>query len=99
MNIWKVLFVKCFIFSIVTPCFSAQPPQPDPATSPFKVQFGCDGIRQILYEEELLDIQVIPGMTVPLGLEAMVSIRTKSFRRLRSIFPETARGLILAFMA
>ncbi|MGQ9578110.1 MAG: DUF5695 domain-containing protein [Candidatus Aminicenantales bacterium] len=45
-----------------------------------------DGIRQILYEEGLLDIQVTPGMAIPLGLEAMVSIRTKSF--ISSIIPE-----------
>ncbi|MCX7974279.1 MAG: DUF5695 domain-containing protein [Candidatus Aminicenantes bacterium] len=45
-----------------------------------------DEIRQILYEEGLLDIQVVPGMTIPLGLEAMISIRTKS--PIRSIVPE-----------
>jgi len=36
-----------------------------------------DGVRDVLYGEGLLDIHVVPGMTVPLDLEARFSIRTK----------------------
>jgi len=36
-----------------------------------------DGVRDVLYEEGLFDVQVIPGMTVPQDLEARVSIRTR----------------------
>jgi hypothetical protein len=45
-----------------------------------------DGVRQILYEEGLLDVQVVPGMTVPLGLEAQISVRTRS--AIRAVEPE-----------
>lgn len=60
----------------------------DEITWVFKFRWAddYDGVRQILYEEGLLDIQVVPGMTVPLGLEAMISIRTKS--QIKSIVAE-----------
>ncbi len=54
----------------------------------FKFQWadGYQGVRDVLFREGLLDIQVGPGMTVPEDLEAMVSIRTRS--PIRSIIPE-----------
>ena len=36
-----------------------------------------DGVRQILVDERLIDVQVVPGMTVPVDLFARVALRTK----------------------
>ncbi len=37
---------------------------------------GYDGIRDLLVEQGLIDVQVIPGMTIPTDLEARVALRT-----------------------
>jgi len=37
-----------------------------------------DGMRDILYEEGLFDIQVVPGMSVPSDLKALFSLHTKN---------------------
>jgi len=62
--------------------------QRDGVTYAFKFQWAkdYDGVRDILYREGLLDVNVVPGMTVPLGLDALVSIRTKS--AIASVDPE-----------
>jgi hypothetical protein len=62
--------------------------QRDGITYAFKFRWAkdYDGVRDILFEEGLLDVNVVPGMTVPLGTEASVSIRTRS--PIRSIEPE-----------
>jgi hypothetical protein len=45
----------------------------------FKFRWADDytGIRNILVEEGLIDVQVMPGMTVPNDLEATIALRTK----------------------
>ena len=43
-------------------------------------------IRDILYDEGLFDIRVVPGMTVPLDLPAQIALRTKA--RIESLSPE-----------
>lgn len=50
--------------------------QRDGVTWAFKFRWAKDyqGVRDILYEEGLLDVNVVPGMTVPQGLETQVSI-------------------------
>jgi hypothetical protein len=70
--------------AILTPKFSPE----DEITYMFKFRWAdnYDGVREILYEEGLFDIHVVPGMTVPLDLEAMLSLRTKSV--ITSIIPE-----------
>ena len=45
-----------------------------------------DGVRDLLYDEGLFDINVVPGMTVPTDLPALLSLRTN--RRIDSIVPE-----------
>ena len=52
----------------------------DGVTYAFKFRWanGYDGVRNVLFEEGLLDVNVVPGMTVPTGTEAMVAIRSKS---------------------
>jgi hypothetical protein len=37
-----------------------------------------DGVRDLLYEEGLFDVQVVPGMVVPEDLHALLSLRTKN---------------------
>lgn len=54
--------------------------QRDGVTYAFKFRWAKDyqGVRDILYEEGLLDVNVVPGMSVPQGMETEVSIRSKS---------------------
>ena len=60
-------------------------------TYAFKFRWAADhqGIKDILYEEGLLDINVAPGMTIPRGLDALVAIRTKS--KIHAVEPEFAK--------
>ncbi len=70
--------------AILTPKFSPD----DELTYVFKFRWAddYDGIREILYEEGLFDIHVVPGMTVPKDLDVMLSLRTKN--AITSIIPE-----------
>jgi hypothetical protein len=66
--------------------------QRDGITFAFKFRWAkdLDGVRAILAEEGLLDVHVVPGMTLPLGTEAMISIRTRSpIHALEPEFPAT----------
>ncbi len=45
-----------------------------------------DGVRDVLYQEGAFDVSVVPGMTVPTDLAALVALRTRN--RIRSIDPE-----------
>jgi len=44
----------------------------------FRWADSWEGMRDILYEEGLFDIQVVPGMSVPTDLKAMFSLHTKN---------------------
>lgn len=44
----------------------------------FRWADSWEGMRDILYEEGLFDIQVVPGMSVPADLKAMFSLHTKN---------------------
>jgi hypothetical protein len=52
----------------------------DEITYGFKFRWADDynGVRNVLYEEGLFDVHVVPGMTVPRDLFAVFSLRTKS---------------------
>lgn len=66
--------------------------QRDGITYAFKFRWAkdYDGVRQILYEEGVPDVQVVPGMTVPLGTEAMISIHSREpMRALEPEFPSS----------
>ncbi|HET9409329.1 MAG TPA: DUF5695 domain-containing protein [Candidatus Sulfotelmatobacter sp.] len=54
--------------------------QRDGITYAFKFRWAkdYDAVRQILVDEGLLDVNVVPGMTVPAGTETLVSIRARS---------------------
>jgi hypothetical protein len=60
----------------------------DEITYGFKFQWadGYEGVRDVLYDEGLFDVHVVPGMTVPEDLFAMFSLRTKN--REHAIAPE-----------
>lgn len=62
--------------------------QRDGITFAFKFRWAkdLDVVRAILVEEGLLDVNVVPGMTLPVGTEAMVSIRARS--PIHSLEPE-----------
>jgi hypothetical protein len=62
--------------------------QRDGITYGFKFRWAkdLDAVRAILVEEGLLDVNIVPGMTLPLGTEAMVSIRSHS--AIQSLEPE-----------
>jgi hypothetical protein len=51
----------------------------DQVTYGFKFRWAnhYDGVRDILYQEGLFDVQVVPGMTVPGDLSAHFSLRTR----------------------
>ena len=52
----------------------------------FRWARSYDEIRGVLYDEGLFDIRVVPGMTVPLDLPALVALRTKA--RIESVAAE-----------
>ena len=45
-----------------------------------------DGIRRILVEEGLIDIRVMPGMTIPTDLDATISLNTR--QKISALLPE-----------
>jgi hypothetical protein len=62
--------------------------QRDGITYAFKFRWAqdYDALRQILVDEGLLDVNVVPGMTVPIGTETLISIRSRS--TIASVEPE-----------
>lgn len=67
--------------------------QRDGITYAFKFRWAkdYDGVRQILYEEGVPDVRVVPGMTIPLGTEAMVSVRNHGAMRVEPEFPSETK--------
>jgi hypothetical protein len=64
--------------------------QRDGVTYAFKFRWAkdFDGVREILVEEGLLDVNVVPGMTLPVATEARISILSRS--AIHSLEPEFA---------
>jgi len=60
----------------------------DSATYQFRFHWAEDytAVRNVLYEEGVFDINVVPGMTVPTDLTAMFSLRTRN--KIQAIVPE-----------
>jgi len=54
----------------------------------FRLQWAKDfaGVRDILYDEGLFDTSIVPGMVVPIDLDATIALRTKN--RIAAIEPE-----------
>lgn len=70
---------------ILTPKFSPQ----DEITYIFKFTWvdGYQGVRDALVENNLFDVEIVPGMTLPLNLAARLAIRTKNNYNLIPEFP------------
>ncbi|HEV2314232.1 MAG TPA: DUF5695 domain-containing protein [Candidatus Acidoferrales bacterium] len=60
----------------------------DSAKYGFRFRWAPDyaGVRQVLYQEGLFDVNVVPGMTVPTDLPAMFSLHTRN--KIRAVVPE-----------
>jgi hypothetical protein len=60
----------------------------DEAMYQFRFRWAQDynAVRDVLYEEGLFDINVVPGMTVPTDLTTMFSLRTRN--AIRAVVPE-----------
>lgn len=60
----------------------------DSASYQFRFRWAEDysGVRNVLYEDGIFDINVVPGMTVPTDLSAMVSLHTRN--KIREVVPE-----------
>ncbi|MCB0127166.1 MAG: hypothetical protein KDE58_33120 [Caldilineaceae bacterium] len=60
----------------------------------FRLQWATDydAVRELLYQEDLLDIQIVPGMSVPQDLTVQIAVRTRhAITALEAEFPaETA---------
>jgi hypothetical protein len=62
----------------------------DSATYEFKFRWAKDyeGVRDVIYEEGGLDVNVVPGMTVPTDLTTMFSVRTRNKIKIAPEFPD-----------
>lgn len=60
----------------------------DSATYGFRFRWAQDyvAVRNVLYEEGVFDVNVVPGMTVPTDLTAMFSLHTRN--KIRAVVPE-----------
>lgn len=56
---------------------------------------GYDDIRLQIYENGLADIQIVPGMVLPLNLKAKVAVRSKKEFVLKAEFPEKTELVLL----
>ena len=67
-------------------------------TYSFKFRWANDysGIRNILAEEGLIDVQVMPGMTVPSNLEATIALRTH--QKINNILAEFAPATSIKYL-
>jgi hypothetical protein len=52
----------------------------DSVTYSFKFEWAADvdGVRDVLYQDGVFDTNVVPGMTLPIDLPALISLRTKN---------------------
>jgi hypothetical protein len=58
----------------------------------FRWAAGHEDVRKILFEDGGIDVQVVPGMTVPTDLSARFALRTKwDIRSVDAEFPESTR--------
>src|SRR5436190_6203558 len=63
-------------------------------TCQFRFRWASDynAVRQVLYEEGLFDVNVVPGMTIPADLSAMFSLRTHNrIGEIAAEFPQATR--------
>jgi hypothetical protein len=77
------------------PVSSLTIPAKGKVTYAFRFQWAKDfaGVRDVLYKEGKIDTAVVPGMVVPLDLEAMISLRT--MQKITAIEPEHATSTVV----
>ena len=66
----------------------------DTRTYGFKLGWAADydGVRQLLVDEGLVDVQVVPGMTLPSDLSARFALRTdRKIHAVEAEFPQATR--------
>lgn len=70
----------------------------DSVSYPFKFQWASDydDVRRIIVDEGLIDVQVIPGMTVPNDLFAKFYLRTNE--SIKSVIPEFPKETELSYI-
>ena len=70
----------------------------DSARYGFRFQWAPDyaGVRKVLYEEGLFDVNVVPGMTIPTDLTAMFSLHTRN--KIRAIVAEHPESTQLKYL-
>ncbi|HVB58161.1 MAG TPA: DUF5695 domain-containing protein [Candidatus Acidoferrales bacterium] len=70
----------------------------DSAVYGFRFEWAQDyaGVRQVLYQQHLFDVNVVPGMTIPTDLSAMVSLHTQN--RIRAIVPQYPRSTRVQYL-
>lgn len=75
--------------ALLSPKFSPN----DEITYSFKFRWadGYEGVRNVLVDEGLFDVNAVPGMTVPADLEARIAIRTKNMFTMVTEFPEETK--------
>jgi hypothetical protein len=64
----------------------------------FRFRWAKDyaAVRNILVEEGLIDVQVMPGMTVPNDLEVMVALRTR--QKIHKVLPEFQNATTISYL-
>ena len=70
----------------------------DSATYGFRFRWAedYDAVREALYDEELFDVHVVPGMTIPTDLPVMFSLRTRN--RIRAVVPEHPKSTEIKYL-
>lgn len=70
----------------------------DSASCQFRFRWAKDyaAVREVLYEEGLFDVNVVPGTTVPTDLSAMFSLRTHG--AIHSVVPEFAKDTSIEYL-
>jgi hypothetical protein len=66
----------------------------DAVTYAFKFEWAPDfeGVREVLYNNDSFDTNIVPGMTLPIDLPALISLRTKNkITAVGAEFPDKTR--------
>jgi hypothetical protein len=66
----------------------------DAAIYPFRFRWAQDyaAVRDVLHDQGVFDVNVVPGMTVPTDLSAMFSVRTlQKIRKVEAEYPDSTK--------
>ena len=85
---------KPWRFPLTTLILSPEGSEGSTATYRFKFRFAenAEAVRNVLYDENLFDVNILPGMSLPIDLSAMISLRTKiGISNVEAEFPDQTR--------